>query len=142
MVAFALIGMGYVYGSLVVVLGMQRKVLPYALLALAVNVVLNLIFIPPFGYTAAAVVTVITEAIVLSLTVRVIGPMLQFKVQRGGMIRTALAAAGMCLFVWLLRIAGVPVGGLVGAALVSYPVLLLVLRAVDRRELVSLVTEK
>jgi O-antigen/teichoic acid export membrane protein len=104
--------------------------------------VLNLIFIPPFGYTAAAVVTVITEAIVLSLTVRVIGPMLQFKVQRGGMIRTALAAAGMCLFVWLLRIAGVPVGGLVGAALVSYPVLLLVLRAVDRRELVSLVTEK
>jgi hypothetical protein len=48
----------------------------------------------------------------------------------------------MCLFVWLLRLAGVPVGGLVGAALVSYPVLLLVLRAVDRRELVSLVTEK
>jgi O-antigen/teichoic acid export membrane protein len=142
MVAFALIGMGYVYGSLVVVLGMQRKVLPYALLALAVNIVLNLIFIPPFGYTAAAVVTVITEAIVLSLTVRVIGPMLQFKVRRGGMIRTALAAAGMCLFVWLLRLAGVPVGGLVGAALVSYPVLLLVLRAVDRRELVSLVTEK
>jgi len=142
MVAFALIGMGYVYGSLVVVLGQQRRVLPFAIAALTMNIVLNLIFIPVYGYTAAAVVTVLTEALVLSLTVRVVGPMLQFKMRRGPMIRTGFAAAGMCLIVWLLRLADVPVGGLIAAALVTYPVLLLALRAVDRRELLALVTEK
>jgi O-antigen/teichoic acid export membrane protein len=142
MVAFVLIGLGYVYGTLVVVLGIQRRVLKYALLALAVNVSLNLIFVPLYGYTAAAVITVITEALVLSLTVRVVAPILEFKMKRGNMVRTGLAAAGMCLIVWLLRLAGVPVGGLLAASVVSYGALLFALRAVDRRELASLVMEK
>lgn len=139
MVAFVLIGLGYVFGSMVVVLGIQRRVLRYALLALAVNVSLNLLLVPFFGYTAAAAVTVVTEAIVLTLTMRVVGPMMRFKLQYGLMARTAAAAAGMCLIVWLLRQGNVPVGGLLAAAVVSYLSLLFAFRAVDRRELVSLV---
>ncbi|HEY1596849.1 MAG TPA: polysaccharide biosynthesis C-terminal domain-containing protein [Thermoleophilaceae bacterium] len=142
MVAFVLIGLGYVYGTLVVVLGIQRRVLKYALLALAVNVSLNLIFVPIFGYTAAAVITVITEALVLTLTVRVVAPILQFKMKLTNMIRTGFAAAGMCLIVWGLRLAGAEVGWLLAASVVSYGVLLFALKAIDRRELVSLVVEK
>jgi lipopolysaccharide exporter len=142
MVAFFLIGMGYVYGSLVVMLGIQRMVVKYAVLALVTNVVLNLIFIPIYGYVAAAVITVITEALVLGLTIRVVGPILQFRMKFGLMTRTAIAAGGMALVVWLVRQAGAPVGVLIAVSLTVYPALLLGLRAVDRREMIALVMEK
>lgn len=142
MVAFVLIGLGYVYGTMVVVLGIQRRVLKYALLALAVNVSLNLIFVPIFGYVAAAVITVITEALVLSLTVRVVAPILEFKMKRGNMFRTALAAGSMCAIVWGLRLAGAGVGWLLAVSVVSYAGLLFAFKAIDRREIVTLVMEK
>jgi O-antigen/teichoic acid export membrane protein len=142
MVAFVLIGLGYVYGSMVVVLGLQRAVLRFALLALAFNVSLNLIFVPIFGYTAAAAVTLLTELLVLTLTMRVVGPMVQFKLSYKPMVRTGLAAGVMCLLVWLMRKAGVPVGGLVVGSVVIYVAALFAFRAIDRRELLSLVTEK
>jgi O-antigen/teichoic acid export membrane protein len=142
MVAFVLIGLGYVYGSMVVVLGIQRAVLRYALLALAVNISLNLIFVPIFGYTAAAAVTVVTEFVVLWLTMRVAGPMMKFKLSYAPMVRTALAAGIMCLLVWLMRKGGVPVGVLIAASVLIYVAALFAFRAVDRRELLSLVTEK
>jgi O-antigen/teichoic acid export membrane protein len=140
MVAFVLIGLGYIYGSMVVVMGIQRRVLGFALLALFVNVSLNLILVPIFGYTAAAAVTVVTEAIVLSLTVRVVAPLMEFHLRYTLMIRTAIAAGVMCLVVWLLRKAGVPVGGLICASVVVYVPALFALRAVDRREIRALVT--
>jgi O-antigen/teichoic acid export membrane protein len=140
MVAFVLIGLGYVYGSMIVVLGIQRRVLRFALLALFVNISLNLILVPIFGYVAAAAVTVVTEALVLALTVRVVGPMMGFRLRYNLIVRTALAAGIMCVLVWLLRKAGVPVGGLICASIVIYVPALFALRAVDRREIRALVT--
>jgi hypothetical protein len=79
---------------------------------------------------------------VLSLTVRVVGPILDFKMSYGTWLRTGLAAGLMCLIVWALRRAGVPAGGLIAAAIISYVPLLLVLRAVHPREVLSLVMER
>lgn len=139
MVAFVLICMGYVYGSMVLVLGIQRRLLKFAAVALTVNIVLNLIFVPIYGYVAAAVVTVITEGVVLYLTQRVVSTILMFKLHYGALVRTAAAAAGMCLIVWLLRLAGVSTGLLIVASGVSYVLLLIAFRALHIRELLAIV---
>jgi O-antigen/teichoic acid export membrane protein len=139
MCAFALIEMGYVFGSMVLVLGIQRRLLKFAVIALAVNVTLNLIFVPIYGYVAAAVVTLITEGLILVLTVRVVAPILEFRLQRGPLLRTAAAAAGMGLIVWGVRQTGVPTVVLLVVAPVAYLILLFAFRALHVRELLSLV---
>jgi hypothetical protein len=73
---------------------------------------------------------------------RVVGPRMQFKLSLRPMVRPALAAGVMCLVVWLMRKGGVPVGGLIVASVVVYVAALFAFRAVDRRELLALVTEK
>jgi hypothetical protein len=87
-------------------------------------------------------VTLLTELLVLTLTMRVVGPLMQFKLSLKPMVRPALAAALMCLIVWLMRRAGVAVGWLMVSSIVIYVAALFAFRAVDRRELAALVTEK
>lgn len=53
--------LNHLTGYLMVALGQQRKLLSYALLAFAVNLVFNLVFIPHFSFLAAAAVTILTE---------------------------------------------------------------------------------
>jgi O-antigen/teichoic acid export membrane protein len=142
MVAYVAICFGYVFGSMVVIMALQGRLLRFALLALTVNVSLNLIFVPIFGYIAAAAVTIVTEALILFLTVRMVGPILEFRLSWPRLIRIGLAAAGMTGLLLLLRSADVAVGWLIAAAAVSYPALLFALRALRPRELLSLVTER
>jgi O-antigen/teichoic acid export membrane protein len=142
MVAFVVICLGYVFGSMVVILSVQRRLLRYALLSLSVNIVLNLIFVSLFGYVAAACVTVVTEALILVLTIRLVAPMIDFRLRYGRMARTVLAAALMCGLLLLLDTVDTPVGLLVLAAGVSYTAFLLLLRALHPGELYSLVLNR
>ena len=68
MAAFVVICFGYLSGNLVIVLGLQRRFLVYAVVALVFNVALNVILIPPYGFLAAAWVTLATEVVVVGLT--------------------------------------------------------------------------
>jgi O-antigen/teichoic acid export membrane protein len=137
------ISLGYVFGSMVVVLGVQRRLLRYSLLALGVNVGLNLVLVSLFGYVAAAAVTVVTELLILVLTMRLVSPLIDFRLHFSRMLRAALAAGVMCGLVLLLRYeANVPLGWLIAVALASYLALLLLLQALRPGELISLVTEK
>src|SRR5581483_7281915 len=70
--AFVLIALGYLGGNLVIVLDRQKTFVRYALLALVVNVVGNVVLIPPYGFVAAAWMTLATEAVVLALTARLV----------------------------------------------------------------------
>jgi O-antigen/teichoic acid export membrane protein len=140
--AYLFICWGYCFGAMIVVLNVQRRLIPYAVTALAVNIGLNLIFVPIFGYAAAAWVTVITEALILYLTVRLVGPQIRFRPQFARVGRATLAAAGMTLGVWLLKEAGVPLAGLLAAAVVAYVGLLLLLRALPVGELLTVVRRR
>jgi O-antigen/teichoic acid export membrane protein len=137
--AYLFICWGYVLGPMIVVLRLQRKLVPYAATALGVNIGLNLIFVPIFGYAAAAWVTVITEALILYLTFRLVAPEIGFRPQVGRLARATLAAASMTLCVWLLKEAGVPLAGLLAAAVVIYVGLLLALRALPTGELLTVI---
>jgi O-antigen/teichoic acid export membrane protein len=141
MAAFVTICFGYLAGHLVVVLELQRLFLRNAALALAFNVILNLILIPPYGFLAAAWVTLATEVLVTVLTLGAALRRLELRLRFGRIALTAVAAGAMTAAVALLQGVGAPLSVMVAAAAVVYPAGLLVLRALrpaDVRELLRL----
>lgn len=133
--AFVVICFGYLSGNMVIVLGLQRKFVRYALLGLLVNVVLNLVLLPRYGFMAAAWTTLATEIAVVGLTWRAVLGKLRFRLRLGRMVRAALATAAMTLLLLGLRAIGTPAVPLLLAAAVSYPPLALLLRAISVEDL-------
>lgn len=70
MIVFAISAFSYVAGDLVIVLRLQRRYIQYAVAGLVVNVALNLVLIPAYGFIAAAWVCLLTEALVIGLALR------------------------------------------------------------------------
>jgi len=134
MAAFVSISFGYLAGNMVVVLGLQQRYFAYAAVGLIVNVLLNVALIPPYGFEAAAWVTLVTEVTVMSLTMRrvLMGVGLRPKWTR--LARIAVAAAAMAVVVAAAHDAGLPLGALVGLASVLYVGLLFALRALTATE--------
>ena len=133
--AFVSISFGYLAGNMVVILELQRSFLRYAALGLALNASLNLLLIPSYGFLAAAWITLATEVLVMSLTMRAVLRRLDLTPRFGRLLRTLAAAAAMGAVTWLAREAGTPLYGLVLVAALSYPALLFALRALTPAEL-------
>ena len=139
--AFTFICFGYLAGNLVVLLELQRLFLRNALIALIFNVVLNLVLIPPYGFLAAAWVTLATEILVSALTLSAALRHLELRLRLGRLLRAAGAAGAMTLAVAVLQEAGTPIGGLLAAAALLYPFALVVagaLRPAEVRDLLKL----
>ena len=68
--AFVSISFGYLVGNMVVILELQRLFLRYAAIGLVLNAALNVVFIPRYGFLAAAWITLLTEVTVMSLSMR------------------------------------------------------------------------
>ena len=137
--AFVSISFGYLVGNMVVILELQRRFLVYTALALVLNVVLNVLLIPRYGFQAAAWVTLATEVTVMSLSARSVLRRLQMKPSWTRLGRVAAAAGGMGLAVETARQAGLPLGALVAIAAVVYPALLLASRALTLRDVAALI---
>jgi O-antigen/teichoic acid export membrane protein len=136
--AFVSISFGYLAGNMVVILGLQRRLLAYATVGLIVNVALNIALIPPYGFQAAAWVTLITEFTVMSLSMRSVLLGLHMRPKWGRIGRVAGAAAGMGVVVGVAHSAGLPLGVLAGLSVVVYIGLLFALRALTPAELVGI----
>jgi O-antigen/teichoic acid export membrane protein len=127
--AFVLICFGYLNGNLLLVLGMQKKLLRVSLIALVVNLIGNAILVPLVGFMGAAAMTVVTELVVFCCTSVLISRRLELGRPRvGRLARTALAALLMGVGLGLLRLAGAPLAVLIAFACVAYPALLFSLR--------------
>jgi O-antigen/teichoic acid export membrane protein len=134
--AFILICYGYLNGNLLLVLGKQKLLLRISLVALVVNLAGNAAAIPLFGFMGAAWMTVLTEAVVLIQTTRLLVrelPTEEFEF--GRVVRTAVAAVILGLVLGAMEIAGAPLAALLAAACVLYPVLLFALRAFGPEDL-------
>lgn len=140
--AYVVICLATVLGTMVVTLNLQRKLVPYAVITLVVNVGLNLIFVPPFGYVAAAWVTVVTELLILVLTIRLLQPIIELKPKVERFLRTCATAAVAGLAVWAMRRAGVPLAGLMAGMVAIYVPLLFALRAVSMGEVRMLLASR
>jgi len=128
--AFVFICIGYVNGSLVTAMGLQRRLLYISLLALVVNVVGNLILIPLVGFMGAAWMTLATEVVICGATYRLIrGELELHRPGVGRMGRTVVAALLLAGILSALKLASDSLALLVPAACVCYPALLFGLRA-------------
>ncbi len=128
--AFVFISFGYLNGQLLVVLGLQQRLVRISLLALVVNVCGNLVLVPLIGFMGAAWMTLATEVVVCLSSGSLILRTLELPLPKPGRIgRTVLAAALLGGALEALRLAHAPLAVLVAAACVCYPALLFGLRA-------------
>jgi O-antigen/teichoic acid export membrane protein len=136
--AFVAISLGPLAVNAIVVLGRQRRLATYALAGLVINVALNLVLIPPYGFLAAAWVTLVTEVAVVGLALWEVIRHLDEPPALSRFVRAALAAALMTLALWGLSELGASLAILVAAAVVIYGLLLQALGALDLRRLRAL----
>jgi O-antigen/teichoic acid export membrane protein len=142
MAAFVSISFGYLVGSMVVIVGLQRRFLLYAAIGLVVNAVLNVLLIPRYGFLAAAWITLLTEVIVMSLTMRSVTRKLEMRPRLGRIARTLGAAVLMGVTAWLARAGGVPLLGLVAITAVSYALGVMLLRVLSLGEIRAVLRDK
>jgi O-antigen/teichoic acid export membrane protein len=140
--AFIPICIGNVAGNMVIATDLQRRYIWFAALGLLVNVPLNIVLIPEFGIEAAAWITVLTEVIVVSLSLVAVLRKVEMRLSLRRIALAALAAAASALAVWGLRQAGAGVIVLLLAMGVLYPLLLVALGALDLGELRSLIRSR
>jgi O-antigen/teichoic acid export membrane protein len=123
--AFILISFGYLNGNLLLVLGLQNKLMHIGLAALVVNIAGNLILVPKYGFMAAAWMTLVTEAVVFAFASRLVLKKLERPMPKLGRIgRTAGCALLLTGELYLARALGAPLAVLVAIACFSYPTLL------------------
>ena len=140
--AFVSISFGYLVGNMVVVLELQRRFLLYAALALALNATLNVILIPPYGFLAAAWITLFTEVTVMSLSARAILRKLEMKPRLERIARTAVAAALMGGVAAAAQHLGAPFGVVVLVSAISYLGAVGLLRVITVGELLAVLRKE
>ncbi len=142
--AFVFICFGYLTGNLVLIAGLQRRLVVIGLIGLVVNVAGNLLLIPAWGFMGAAWMTLATEAAVVIVTAAMLHRQLRLTLPPlGRMARVLLAAV---VLAGLLELVAELLGGSLAVLLVlsalAYPALLLSLRAVDLGEIKTLLRER
>jgi O-antigen/teichoic acid export membrane protein len=142
MTAYVVICFGYISGNMIIPTELQRRYVNFAIVGLIVNVGLNLVLIPQYGYIAAAWITLLTNAIVVFPALYMVLHKLEMRVSLRRLLRTTVAAAAGGGVVALLHSAGVPLGGLIGAMVITYPLALLALRALDIQELRGVLSQR
>jgi O-antigen/teichoic acid export membrane protein len=133
--AFVAICFGYLTGTMIILIGLQRRNVVLALIAFLVNVGLNLALIPPLGFKAAAWVTLATEVVWVLLAGRMVMGELQIGLDLRRLWRVLAAAALTGGLVAVARAAGAGVGVLLAVGAVAYPILTLGLRGVSVGEI-------
>jgi O-antigen/teichoic acid export membrane protein len=140
--AFVLICFGYLSGNLVIVLGLQRRFLRFALVALVFNVALNLVLIPPYGFLAAAWVTLATEILVVGLTMTMVMRALGHVPRLDRVARAVAATVGMTLAVWAARELGAGTAVLLLVGGLSYGALVMLFGALTVGDLRALAARR
>jgi O-antigen/teichoic acid export membrane protein len=130
--AFVFICFGYLNGNLLVVMGLQTRLLRISLIALVVNLIGNLIFVPLIGFMGAAWMTLLTEVVVFAASLRLILGTFELRsLGLGRIARTLGAALLLGGILGGLELAGASLAVLVIAACLCYPALLFGLRALE-----------
>jgi len=132
-IATGMIYFGALAGYTIVACGLQKKTIGFYLFDAVFSLIAYLIFIPLYGYLAAAALTVATEAIIAFssywLLWRRLGLLPQWRVFG----KAVLASAVMCLALWLLP--GQSLLTLITLAVVIYFAILYLLKGFDRQYL-------
>lgn len=141
--AFVFICFGYLNGNLLVVMGLQTRLLRISLIALVVNLIGNFILVPIMGFMGAAWMTLFTEVVVFGASLMLIRGTFELRsLGLGRILRTVVAAVVLGGVLGALELAGASLAVLIVAACLCYPALLFGLRALDLDDLRVLLKRK
>jgi O-antigen/teichoic acid export membrane protein len=118
-------------GYIIVILDREHQAANALLVSTGVNVVLNLILIPRYGFLAAAVMTVVTEALLVAQYLWLLRREVRL-LDWGFLARPMIAALVMGIVVYLLHGLLFVFDIAIGVAL--YVILLIVFRVIGRSE--------
>jgi O-antigen/teichoic acid export membrane protein len=138
--ALAFIFFGNFFNSVLIVGNLQKKLMYVLGIAAAVNVTLNLIFIPRYSYFAAAIVSVLTEFLVVAFTGYLSFKYLKYVPRVEKILGIAGAGIIMTAFLFTFRYNNFFVA-LLGGTIV-YFVSLWIFDAVKTSEILSLISKK
>lgn len=119
--------------------GQQRIVLACNLVALIVNIVLNVALIPVFGYLGAAGAALVTSLVATGGTMAFARRRLAVSLDRRRTARLLVANTCFGAVAWAGLVFGLPSAAAAAVALISYPAFLLLWLAITRAE-IELVT--
>lgn len=125
MVAVGIIFLGTLFSFMLIAGHQQQKLMKISAWAAVFNVALNLLLIPRYSYYAAAVTTVVTEALVIFLMILALKRSCDFTPSFKIVGRVLLASAPMAAGLWFLRGSHL-VTVLTAAVLIYFPALYLV----------------
>jgi len=131
--ALPLMFLSELLGNIVVVHNHESKVARSIGVSTAVNLLLNLIFIPRFGLKAAAIITVLTEAILVAQYLWMLRRELASINRASTFLKPALAASFMGAMTWGLREWGLPI--VVPIAALIYLIGIVLLGVVGKKEI-------
>jgi len=94
--------MNYLLGNLLIAIKKEKYGVPALFMNCVVNIGLNLILIPKYSYVGAAISTVVSEIVYFLMYYYIISKNLEFVNIFGSMIKPAIAALMMGLFILLL----------------------------------------
>ena len=107
-------------GYVVLIAGQEKRVARSVIISTAFNVLVNLFVVPRYGYLAAAVMTVLTEMILVGQYLFILRAQLRSFHWGYVLLRPLLAALGMGLVLWLSQglplLIHAPIGALAYAA--------------------------
>lgn len=119
-------------GSLMTVIGSEREAAKIYFINAIANIVLNLLFIPLYGYIAAAVITVVTDLIGSLQFHQALRHKLKLPSIRLIIFKVGLAVAIMGFGVWMVR--GLHLVFLIAIGVVLYGIMILLVRVLDEVE--------
>lgn len=140
MMTFAISAFSYVAGDLVIVLRLQRRYIVYATVGLILNVALNVVLIPSYGFMAAAWVGLFTELLVIGLALRAVFTTIDQRLRLARVSRIVGVSAAGAVAALIAREAGLPLVPIGAAWLVVAAGAWLVLRPWSVAELRSLLS--
>lgn len=141
--AFVFICFGYLNGNLLVVMGLQTRLLRVSLIALVVNLIGNFILVPIMGFMGAAWMTLFTEVVVFGASLMLIQGTFELRsLGLGRILRTVVAAVVLGGVLGALELAGASLAVLIVAACLCYPALLFGLRALELDDIRVLLKRK
>jgi O-antigen/teichoic acid export membrane protein len=91
--------LNYIFGSILPAMNRQNTLLKITFISMVFNIALNLLVIPTYSYVGAAVVTVLTEVIVIALCFFVLSKSFCSVNIPNVLIKPAIASAVMALFI-------------------------------------------
>jgi len=111
--------MTYLQGNMLTIVERQKAVATVGFANMIVNIGLNLVIIPRYGFNGAAVTTLLTELVGLLSMFVLLRRNISLTNTLRTLVLTALLAAAMGVLVWLLR-GRLPLILVIGAAAVTY----------------------